>query len=240
MHSSIMGEGSSWFTEVSREKHVLARIAFLCSILSGINLKALIRFTPECKPTVGALQTLMKAKASLRLIGACLLVFRQAYAKKAITAAKIVALRCARARRSLRYVDLKSIKASWERVARKHGKKHAKKVVSRTRAFTGATWIDALLKKWDITKFNAAADCLGELVLRKSPSVDFHKAAAAVSELPLLGISYGGKHVVRSAYVVRTLISNQTMLAITDQDWMYNRDMSNTTTKGFDALSVQE
>ena len=51
-----------------------------------------------------------------------MLVFRQGYAKKAITAAKIVALRCARARRSLRYVDLQSIKGAWERVAKKHGK----------------------------------------------------------------------------------------------------------------------
>ena len=42
--------------------------------------------------------------------------------------------------------------------------KLAKEVVSRSKAFTGVTWIDALLKKWDMTKFNAAADSLGELL----------------------------------------------------------------------------
>ena len=105
----------------------------------------------------------------------------------------------------------------------------------------GVTWIDALIMKWDMKLFNNAADSLGELVLRKSPSVDFKKAAAAVTELPLLGMHYGSKHVVRSAYVLRTLISKQTMLAITDQDWKNSRDMNKeTTTKGFDALSVED
>ena len=236
-----MIKGASWLSEVSATRQVLARIAFLCSLLSGANLKGLIRFTPECKPTIAALKALLRAKACPRLMGASLLIFRQAFTKKAIEAAKRIVLRCARGQRSLGYGDLKKIKTAWEQITKKYGKKHAKKVVSRSKAFTGSTWLKALIQKWDRKRFNKAADVLGELLLVKNPTNSFVEATTTVAKLPLLGMHYGSKHVVRCAYVFRSLISKQSMLSITDEDWQANRDMNPaTTSKGFDALSVED
>ena len=236
-----MIRGASWLSEVSATRQVLSRIAFVCSLLAGVNLKGLIRFTPECKPTIAALETLLRAKAGPRLMGASLLIFRQAFTKKAIEAAKKIVLRCARGKRNLGYRDLESIKTAWEQITKKYGKKHAKKVVSRSKAFTGITWINALIQKWDRRQFNKAADVLGELLLVKKPTSSFADATTIVAKLPLLGIHYGSKHVVRCAYVFRGLISKGPMLSITNEDWQANRDMNPTTTsKGFDALSVED
>ena len=236
-----MIRGASWLNEISSTQQVLARIAFLCSLLSGANLKGLIRFTPECKPTIVALKALLRAKASPRLMGASLLIFRQAFTKKAIEAAKSVVLRCARGKRNLWHGDLKRIKTAWDHIAKKYGKKHAKKVVSRSKAFTGSTWITAMIQKWDNKRFNKAADVLGELLLVHNPTSNFRDATSSVSKLPLLGMHYGSKHVVRCAYVFRSLIAKSSMLPITDDDWQVNRDMNAaTTSKGFNALSVED
>ena len=122
-----MIRGASWLSEVSATRQVFSRIAFVCSLLAGVNLKGLIRFTPECKPTIAALETLLRAKACPRLMGASLLIFRQAFTKKAIEAAKKIVLRCARGKRNLGYRDLQRIKTAWEEITKKYGKKTCQK-----------------------------------------------------------------------------------------------------------------
>ena len=232
---------STWFEDdgaTSAERHW--RQAFIASVACGLVIKLLLIFAADVRNCLKFCAKLRKAGVRQQFLGGCLLLMRQTYAKAGQEKVMKIALILKRQGQEWSADSLRTVRDSWTEIGNKFGKKHMKKVQSRSAAYTGPEWIDAILQT-GMKVFHKASRLLGAC-MESEEALPLCKAADIMAKgtykIPLMS-RYGPVHCYRIAMVFRTQICKLQPLKFGAEDWLYSRNMCDeSTAAGFDRLGV--
>ena len=134
----------------------LARLCYLLTVGSGMNVKVLIEMAPECANQMNNMK-FVGSTPSEEHIGALAFLMRQGYAEKAANAACDQAKKLIQSKDFWSLKQLKDLLKTWEDIYAKEGAEHSKKTCGRGATTSGNTYLQKLILFLETGKGKAGA-----------------------------------------------------------------------------------